>query len=37
MLEKQGDRAGAAREFRAALSLAHTYGPAREALHRVEH
>jgi tetratricopeptide (TPR) repeat protein len=37
MLEKQGDRAGAAQEFRSALSLAHTYGPAREALHRVEH
>jgi tetratricopeptide (TPR) repeat protein len=37
MLEKQGDRAGAAQEFRAALSLAHTYPPAKEALHRVEH
>jgi tetratricopeptide (TPR) repeat protein len=37
MLEKQGDHAGAAQEFHAALSLAHTYAPAREALHRVEH
>ncbi len=37
VLEKQGDRAGAAQEFRAALALAHTYAPAKEALHRVEH
>lgn len=36
LLEKQGDRAGAAQEFRAALALAHTYAPAKEALHRVE-
>ena len=37
LLEKQGDRAGAATEFRAALALAHTYAPAKEALHRIEH
>jgi tetratricopeptide (TPR) repeat protein len=37
ILEKQGDRAGAAQEFRAALVLAHTYTPAKEALRRVEH
>jgi tetratricopeptide (TPR) repeat protein len=37
ILEKQGDRAGAAQEFRAALALAHTYAPAKEALHRIEH
>jgi tetratricopeptide (TPR) repeat protein len=36
-LEKQGDRPGAAVEFRAALSMAHTYAPAKEALRRVEH
>ena len=37
LLEKQGDRAGAAQEFRSALALAHTYAPAKEALHRVDH
>jgi tetratricopeptide (TPR) repeat protein len=37
LLEKQGDRRGAAQEFRAALALAHTYAPAKEALHRVDH
>jgi len=36
-LEKQGDRPAAANEFRAALSMAHTYAPAKEALHRLEH
>jgi tetratricopeptide (TPR) repeat protein len=34
-LEKQGDRAGAQAEFRAALSLAHSFAPAREAIHRL--
>ncbi|MGA9977166.1 MAG: tetratricopeptide repeat protein [Candidatus Sulfotelmatobacter sp.] len=37
VLEKQGDRAGATDQFRAALALAHTYAPAKEALERVEH
>jgi tetratricopeptide (TPR) repeat protein len=36
LLEKQGDRSAAAAEFRAALALAHTYTPAREALRRLE-
>jgi tetratricopeptide (TPR) repeat protein len=36
LLEKESDRAGAAAEFRAALSLAHSYAPAREALRRLE-
>jgi len=36
LLEKEGDRAEAARQFRSALALAHTYAPAKEALHRVE-
>ncbi|HLW83935.1 MAG TPA: tetratricopeptide repeat protein [Candidatus Sulfotelmatobacter sp.] len=35
LLEKQGDRPAAAVEFRAALALAHSYAPAKEALHRV--
>jgi tetratricopeptide (TPR) repeat protein len=35
LLEKQGDRAAAAEEYRAALSLAHTYRPAQEGLKRV--
>ncbi len=35
-LEKQGDRPAAAAEFRAALALAHTYAPAKEALRRLE-
>jgi tetratricopeptide (TPR) repeat protein len=37
ILEKQGDKRGAAGEFRAALALAHTYARAQEALKRVEH
>lgn len=37
LLEKQDDRTAAAAEFRAALALAHTFAPAREALHRLEH
>jgi tetratricopeptide (TPR) repeat protein len=36
LLEKLDDRSGAASEFRTALALAHTYSPAREALHRLE-
>jgi len=35
ILEKQGDRAGAAREYQAALDLARDYREAREALARV--
>jgi Flp pilus assembly protein TadD len=35
LLEKQGDKAGAAREYRAALALAHNYGAAQQALQRV--
>ena len=35
ILEKQGDRAGAAQEYRAALELAKDYREAREALNRV--
>jgi tetratricopeptide (TPR) repeat protein len=37
VLEKQGDRRAAAEEFRAALSLSHTYARAQEDLKRVEH
>ena len=37
LLEKQGDRRGAAEEYRAALALAHTYSRAKEDLKRVEH
>src|ERR1700730_16017245 len=37
LLEKQGDKAGAAREYRASLSLAHNYGIAQQALRRVAH
>ena len=37
LLEKQGDKAGAAREYRASLSLAHNYGIAQQALRRVVH
>lgn len=37
LLEKQGDRRGAAEEFRAALALSHTYARAQENLRRVEH
>jgi tetratricopeptide (TPR) repeat protein len=36
-LEKQGDRQAAAEEYRAALSLAHSYARAQEELKRVEH
>jgi tetratricopeptide (TPR) repeat protein len=35
LLEKQGDRHAAAEEYRAALSLAHTFRPAQEGLKRV--
>jgi tetratricopeptide (TPR) repeat protein len=37
VLEKQGDRRGAAEEFRAALALAHNYSRAQEDLKRIEH
>jgi len=37
ILEKQGDKRGAADEFRAALTLAHTYARAQDGLKRVEH
>jgi tetratricopeptide (TPR) repeat protein len=37
LLEKQGDRQGAAAEYRAALALAHSYARAQEDLKRVEH
>jgi tetratricopeptide (TPR) repeat protein len=37
LLEKQGDRAGAAREYRASLSLAKEFGMAQQALNRVTH
>jgi len=36
VLEKQGDRAGAAEEYRTALAMARGYGKAREDLKRVE-
>lgn len=36
LLERQGDRAGAAAQYRDALVLAHTYSRAREDLRRVE-
>ena len=35
VLEKMGDRAGAANEYRASLAMASSYGPAQEALRRV--
>ncbi len=35
LLEKQGERAEAAEEYRAALALAHSYRPARDGLKRV--
>jgi Flp pilus assembly protein TadD len=35
LLEKQGDKAGAAAEYRAGLALARNYEPARQALKRV--
>jgi tetratricopeptide (TPR) repeat protein len=34
LLEKEGDRAGAAAQYRAALALAHSYRPAQDALKR---
>jgi tetratricopeptide (TPR) repeat protein len=37
LLEKQGDRRAAAEEYRAALSLSHTYTRARENLKRIEY
>ena len=37
LLEKQGDRSGAAAEYRSALSLSHTYVRAQEDLRLVEH
>jgi len=37
LLEKQGDKAGAAREYRASLSLARNFGLAQQALKRVAH
>lgn len=37
LLEKQGDKAGAAREYRASLSLARNFGLAQQALNRVAH
>lgn len=37
LLEKQGDKTGAAREYRASLSLARNYGIAQQALDRVAH
>jgi Tfp pilus assembly protein PilF len=35
VLEKQGDRAAAAEEYRTALSMAHTFARAQDALKRV--
>jgi hypothetical protein len=35
LLEKQGDKAGAALEYRASLSLARNFGMAQQALNRV--
>jgi tetratricopeptide (TPR) repeat protein len=35
LLEKQGDRAGAVEEYRAALAMAHNFKPAQEGLRRV--
>jgi len=37
LLEKQGDKAGAAQEYRASLSLARNFGMAQQALNRVGH
>lgn len=36
ILEKQGDKAGAAKQYEASLALASNYSPAREALKRVQ-
>ncbi len=37
LLEKQGDKAGAAKEYRASLALARNFGTAQQALNRVAH
>jgi tetratricopeptide (TPR) repeat protein len=37
LLEKQGDRHTAAEQYRASLALAHSYAPAQEDLHRIDH
>jgi cytochrome c-type biogenesis protein CcmH/NrfG len=37
LLEKQGDKAAAAQEYRASLSLARQFGSAKQALNRVAH
>ena len=37
LLEKQGDKNGAAREYRASLSLVRNFGMAQQALNRVAH
>jgi tetratricopeptide (TPR) repeat protein len=37
LLEKQGDKAGAAQQYRASLALARNFGLAQEALNRVAH
>ena len=37
LLEKQGDKEGATREFRASLALARNFGLAQQALNRVAH
>jgi tetratricopeptide (TPR) repeat protein len=37
LLEKQGDKEGAAQEYRASLSLARNFGVAQQALNRVAH
>jgi tetratricopeptide (TPR) repeat protein len=37
LLEKQGDKAGAAQEYRASLALARNFGTAQQALDRVAH
>jgi len=36
ILEKQGDKAGAAKQYQAALALARDYAPAREALNKLQ-
>jgi hypothetical protein len=37
LLEKQGDKNGAAQEYRASLALAKNFVPAQKALSRVAH
>jgi Flp pilus assembly protein TadD len=37
LLERQGDKAGAAREYRASLALVRNFGMAQQALNRVVH